>query len=505
MTTRARVLVFGSGPQARRLPLPLSGRITLGRSRDNFVSLPDDALASRRHAALHLGNQMQLEDLGSQNGTKLFDDAARDESKEGTVPSLGLSLPPNQPVPLLEGMLFQVGGTLLAVYEAPSAGAVEPTPLPPDDASVVVVDPYMQHLHKLLARVARRDLNVLLLGETGAGKDVLAQRLHVLSPRRKGPLVSVNCGALSENLLESELFGHEKGAFTGAVQPKAGLIEAANGGVLFLDEVGELSPSLQVKLLRVLEERVVRRVGGLRATSVDVRIVSATNRNLAEEAAAGRFRSDLYYRLDGISLTIPPLRERPSEIVPLALLMLARLGAAESGRAPPTLSQAAIELLLAHPWPGNVRELRNIMARALVLCEGPVIEPGHIAFSPSPSLPLPPPLPVSSRATPPAATERRTLVPSPPSAWPASGVDPLEPEEAPRREDVVGAGGGPRDGLEALQAQAEGLRREHILEVLASCGGNQTRAAVLLGINRRTLARYLERYGVPRPRGDKGG
>ncbi len=498
MTEKARVLVFCSGPQARRLPLPRTGRVTFGRSRDNFVNLVDDALASRRHAALHLGDEMRLEDLGSQNGTKLFGEAVWGASKEGTLPSVGLTLSPGRPAPLPEGALFQVGSTLFAVYEARSAGAGAEAVVP-DETGVVVADPYMQHLHKLLVRVAPRDINVLLLGETGVGKDVLAQRLHALSPRRKGPFVGVNCGALSESLLESELFGHEKGAFTGAVQGKVGLIESASGGVLFLDEVGELSLNLQVKLLRVLEERAVRRVGALRPTPVDIRIVSATNRSLADEAAEGRFRSDLYYRLDGISLTIPPLRERPTEVVPLAQLMLARLAAAEHGRSPPTLEPAAIERLLGHPWPGNVRELRNVMGRALVLCEGPTLGPEHIAFSSSPSLAPPPP------AAGAPSTERRSFAPTPAAPWPAFGFELPEPAGPPRPASGAGPGANPRANLDALQSQADGLLRERILGALAACAGNQTRAAALLGVNRRTLARHLERYGLPRPRGDKGG
>jgi DNA-binding NtrC family response regulator len=513
MTAKSRVLVFCSGPQARRLPLPPTGRVTLGRSRENFVHLPDDALASRRHAALHLGDEVQIEDLGSQNGTKLFSDAGRDATEDGTVPSVGLLLNPGRLAPLPEGALFQVGGTLFAVYEARAAGVDAETPTPtlgPDDTGVVVADPYMQHLHKMLARVAPRDINVLLLGETGAGKDVLAQRVHALSPRRKGPFVSVNCGAFSESLLESELFGHEKGSFTGAHAAKAGLLESANGGVLFLDEIGELSLNLQVKLLRVLEERAVRRVGSVRATPVDVRIVSATNRNLAEEAAAGRFRSDLYYRIDGITLTIPPLRERPSEIVPLAMLWLSKLAAAEHGRPPPALGPAVVERLLSHPWPGNVRELRNVMARALVLCEGPTLEPEHIAFSSSASLPPAPAArpsgaPVGPPGAPPAAADRRPLTPTPAMPWPA--FNPEAPPWPPRPpEAAAAAGADPRANLDALQSQAEGLLRERVVNALAACAGNQTRAAALLGINRRTLSRYLDKYGLLRPRsgGTKG-
>jgi transcriptional regulator with PAS, ATPase and Fis domain len=218
---------------------------------------------------------------------------------------------------------------------------------------------------------------VLLLGETGVGKEVLAQSIHKLSPRRDAPFLALNCAALTESLLESELFGNERGAFTGAVTARPGLFESAQGGTVFLDELGELPMVIQVKLLRVLEERRVTRVGGRSPISVDVRFIAATNKDLEASIERGTFREDLYYRLAGITLTIPPLRERASEIVPLALRFL-RMTAAKMGRSEPTLSPDARVAMLRYSWPGNVRELRNVIDRALVLAAGDTIELSHM-------------------------------------------------------------------------------------------------------------------------------
>jgi DNA-binding NtrC family response regulator len=307
--------------------------------------------------------------------------------------------------------------------------------------------PSMARLEALVARVAPGNINVLLLGETGVGKEVLAERIHRLSPRGNNPLLRLHCAALSETLLESELFGHERGAFTGALKTKRGLLETAAGGTVFLDEIGELPLSIQVKLLRVIEERKVLRVGGLTPQPIDVRFIAATNRNLDAEITRGTFRQDLYYRLNGISLVIPPLRERGAELVPLAQQFI-REASAAAGRAAPRLSPAAEALLRARDWPGNIRELRNVCERAVLLCLADVIEPEHLSLSDVATTPPP---------------------------------EPQRPREL------------------ALTAD-EQRQRDEIVDALARCAGNQSRAAKLLGISRKTLVARLDAYGLPRPR-----
>ncbi|HSN31025.1 MAG TPA: sigma 54-interacting transcriptional regulator [Kofleriaceae bacterium] len=313
---------------------------------------------------------------------------------------------------------------------------------------VVVSDERMRALHQLLAKVAAADISVLLQGETGVGKEVFAELIHRRSARANAPFMRLNCASFSEALLESELFGYEKGAFTGAVASKPGLLEVAEGGVVFLDEVGELLPATQAKLLRVLDERKVLRVGGLHPRPIDVRIVSATNRDLDAEVRRGAFRLDLMFRLNAMSIIIPPLRERKAEIVPLAQQFLADM-ARRLDRAVPRLSEAASALLRDYSWPGNVRELRNVIERALILATADVIDVADlpqdkmsVAFAPPPA-----PAPEASVAESPDAEERR-----------------------------------------------------EILEALETCAGNQTHAAKLLGVSRRTLINKLEKFALPRPR-----
>jgi two-component system response regulator HupR/HoxA len=223
----------------------------------------------------------------------------------------------------------------------------------------------------MAARVAHYDLSVLVLGESGTGKELMARAIHYASPRLDGPFVVENCAAIPDTLLESELFGHKRGAFTGAVDDHIGLFQRADGGTLFLDEIGETSPSFQVKLLRVLQEGELRPVGATRSVPVDVRVLAATHRNLADDVAAGRFREDLYYRIAGITLAMPPLRERPGDIVPIAERLLVDI-AQELGRPPARFADDARAVLMAYRWPGNIRELRNEIARALALtADGP--------------------------------------------------------------------------------------------------------------------------------------
>ena len=301
-------------------------------------------------------------------------------------------------------------------------------------------------LDLLVQKIARSQISVLILGETGVGKERLAEKIHRLSPRAGKPFVRLNCAALTESLLESELFGHEKGAFTGATGTKPGLIETAEGGTLFLDEVGDLPLTTQVKLLRVLEERQVLRVGALQPRTIDVRFVSATNKNLEAAIAEGTYREDLYFRLNGVSLVVPPLRERLDELEPLARQLM-RDATRGLGRVGATaITRSALEVMKGYHWPGNIRELRNVIDRALVLCSGGVIEPSH--------LPL----------------EKMQARASGPKPAPAGGDAP--PDE----------------------------RRERVLRALDESGGNQTNAAKLLEVSRRTLFNWMEELGISGPR-----
>lgn len=246
---------------------------------------------------------------------------------------------------------------------------------------LVAVSPAMLEVLRLAKQVAPTDTTVLITGETGTGKEVLARAIHAASPRRHGPFIAVNCGAIPETLMESELFGHEKGAFTGADRRKPGQIERARGGVLFLDEVAELTPSAQVKLLRVLENRTFERLGGTETLQADVRVIAATNRDLKREMARGTFREDLYYRLNVFHIHLPPLRERRECIPVLAERILKRVGR-QLGRPELMLSREALEVLLSYDWPGNVRELQNALERAAIVCDGQTIRPEHLPIVP---------------------------------------------------------------------------------------------------------------------------
>jgi DNA-binding NtrC family response regulator len=353
----------------------------------------------------------------------------------------------------------------------------------------LVYDPVMQRVHELADRAAAGTINVLIVGETGVGKEILAERVHRRSPRAEKSFLCLNCASLSEQLLESELFGHERGAFTGASEAKPGLLETAPGGTVFLDEVGEMPLALQAKVLRVLETRQVTRVGGLKPRAIDVRFVAATNRNLEEEVAAGRFRRDLYFRLNGMTLHIPPLRARRGEITQLARIFLQQFSA-QLGRRAPRLDPRAEGLLEQYVWPGNARELRNMMERALLLCEGDQILPEHLLLE-------------NMSANGGAGQVVAAAVPAPSPAWPAaratafvpvpSGPSSGPPQDA-RSTEPMGA------VPETAEPESPDAERERILRVLAQYGGNQSRAAKALGIARSTLVLRLNSYQVPRPR-----
>jgi two-component system, NtrC family, response regulator AtoC len=364
--------------------------------------------------------------------------------------------------------------------EGPDSRA-QPTMVRP--AGSLVRNAAMVKIYALVDEVAPTHVNVLILGETGVGKDVLARTVHVRSPRAQAPFVGLNCSALPENLLESELFGYERGAFTGAVTSKPGLLETAEGGTIFLDELGEMPPATQSKFLRVLEERTVRRVGGLKPKPIDVRVIAATNRDLPKDIAQGRFRADLFYRLNGISLLVPPLRDRVDEIALFAAHFMAN-AAGILNRPTPTLSPETRACLEAYPWPGNIRELRNAIERAVLLARGRVITPDL----------LPPEVTGADR---PSAVPvvRPTAQPRPPlPTW--SSETPEDPllSTATGNHPVV-------SDSSRLQEEVEQLEKARIVEALAKCNGNQTRAARLLGITRRVLINRIERYNLPRPRG----
>jgi two-component system, NtrC family, response regulator AtoC len=300
---------------------------------------------------------------------------------------------------------------------------------------VISKSPAMRKVFELAQVAARSNSTILILGESGSGKEVLARAIHAESQRAGGPFVAVSCAALTESLLESELFGHEKGAFTGAVARRRGKFESAHGGTLFLDEVGDISPKLQLDLLRVLEARKFSRVGGSEPVEVDVRIVAATNRDLGKAVADGTFREDLFYRLNVIPIVLPPLRERKEDIPLLVEHFLERLSA-EMRKPLDGVSSEAMVALMAHDWPGNVRELRNVLERGAVVATGSVIHAGDLGLAPA-----------------------------------------AEPASAAR-----------------VPGSLEEMERRHIAEVLAHAGGNVSQAARILEIDRVTLYNKMRKY-----------
>ncbi|MCC6995350.1 MAG: sigma-54-dependent Fis family transcriptional regulator [Deltaproteobacteria bacterium] len=319
-------------------------------------------------------------------------------------------------------------------------------------------DPAMKPVLEALDKVARTSATVLLLGESGVGKEVAARAVHRGSPRRDKPFMAINCAALTETLLESELFGHEKGAFTGASERRRGRLELSDGGSFFLDEVGELKPEQQAKLLRVLQEKRFERVGGTRSLEVDVRWIAATNRDLGAMMAAGKFREDLYHRLAVFPIRLPPLRERPADIVPMARALLLRVARDVKRGAALRLSPEAERKLAAWHWPGNVRELGNALERAAILADGEVIRPEHVWLEAS------------------------------------AGAGAAAGGPAPAVAGSVGVA--PRAPAELRTLTLAELERDAVLRALESVGGNRRRAAELLGIGERTLYEKLKRYGV---------
>jgi two-component system response regulator AtoC len=464
--SRLELVVF-CGERMDTYPLPASGEVTLGRAEDNSVPLSDPAV-SRYHAVLRLGPGLVIEDLGGANGTWVREAEGGSDPRE----TLGIRRLLRDRADLAVGECVMLGTACAVVRHMPELPAEFPDPEAPNDgtalgrARVVICDPAMQAVYVEADRAARAAISVLLLGETGVGKEVLARAIHARSPRASGPFIGINCAAINEPLLESELFGYERGAFSGAQQARPGLFEAAEGGTLFLDEVAEATLTTQAKLLRVVSERTVMRLGARRARPVDVRLVAATNREPDAEIQAGRLRRDLYFRLAGVTLTIPPLRERSLDVVPLTRLF-ADAVCGQLERSPVTFEPEALALLAAYAWPGNVRELRNVVERAVILSGEDHIRAEH--------------LPPSVRRGP----DARSSAASPAAPLAAT----LSPEATPADLDAS-----------RFRADTKARDRERIREALERTSGNQTRAAELLGISRRTLVSRLRELELPRPR-----
>ncbi|MBK8215923.1 MAG: sigma 54-dependent Fis family transcriptional regulator [Myxococcales bacterium] len=428
LTQLAVELVVLDGP-SRGAKVRVDGpRATIGSSEACTLRLVD-RLVSRMHCALEVGeSHLVLRDLGSTNGTYVGELRVRD-------------------VDLLPGAVVRVGESAFRVETEGHARAV---PLSSRDSfgELVGSSLSMRQVYAMLERVAPTDATVLVTGETGTGKDVVARSLHAASPRARGPFVPVDCGAIPENLIESELFGHVRGAFTGAVQSRKGAFEEAHGGTLFLDEIGEMPLSMQPKLLRAIESRAIRRVGASTQTPIDVRIVAATHRTLARSVNEGTFREDLYYRLAVVEVTLPPLRARRGDVALLADRFFRKI--APKGT---RLSSDALRQLENRSWPGNVRELRNYVERAVAL--------GQLSDETAPV----------SRAT-----------PEPPIL--PDGLESLVPLGLPLKE--------------AREKWTEAFESIYVRAMLESTGGNVTRAAERAGVSRRFLQRTLARLGLGR-------
>jgi two-component system, NtrC family, response regulator HydG len=304
--------------------------------------------------------------------------------------------------------------------------------------NIVGASPAMQEVFNVVEQVAPTKASVLITGESGTGKELVAQAIHENSPRATAPFVKLHCASLAETILESELFGHEKGSFTGAAGRREGRFKQADGGTLFLDEIGEISPPIQVKLLRFLQEKTFERVGGNETIKVDVRIIAATNRDLASEVASGRFREDLYYRLNVVNIEMPPLRARPSDLLPLATHFLQRF-AKENGKRIEGFADDAVERITGYRWPGNVRELENIIERAVVLCDGAKLTAKHLP---------------------------------------------------------AGVGAAVRGGMRIPGSTMDEIERHAILTTLEACGGRTTQAAQMLDISVRKIQYKLHEYGI---------
>jgi transcriptional regulator with PAS, ATPase and Fis domain len=419
---RCLLVVVAADGATRTIELEPNGEVTFGRDEAATVRV-DEARVSRMHArVIRKDGAVIVEDLGSRNGTLVNETKLQNAKQE-----------------LVGGNRIRVGGTEVLVALVRALPRVADAEHDADHGpGVVVADPEMQRVMTVARRLASMPTTCLILGETGVGKDVVARTIHATSSRARQPFVRLNCAATPDGLLESELFGHERGAFTGADRRKRGYVEAADRGTLFLDEVGELPLALQAKLLHFLEHRTITRVGSTDEIAVDVRVIAATHRALKDEVEAGKFREDLYYRLAAFTLSVPPLRERKGEILLLARHFCEEF-AARLDRPAPRLGPGTSELLLAYDWPGNVRELKNAIEHAFVLVD-----------------------------------------------------DAILPEHLP--EGVRGAAAGKR--VSVLGEQLSSVERANIVAALDAEKGNRTRAAKRLGISRRALLYKLTKHGL---------
>ncbi|SEM24784.1 DNA-binding transcriptional response regulator, NtrC family, contains REC, AAA-type ATPase, and a Fis-type DNA-binding domains [Stigmatella aurantiaca] len=453
-----RLLVV-DGTTSALVDLPPQGILLVGRAPEADIPLTDRS-ASRRHARLFVEQGgVRVADLESHNGVRV----------NGQAVSQVHPLQPGDVVSLGEVQLVLYAGAGGAARSPASGGGslAQAEELVLGERVIVVADPALHRLYGLIRRLAASELPVLILGETGAGKENAAFSLHHWSRRTAKPFVAINCATIAESLAESELFGHEKGAFTGASAPKLGLLETAQGGTVFLDEVGELPLASQAKLLRALETRRILRVGGTQEREIDIRIVAATHRHLEKEVEAGRFRKDLFFRLGAASVVLPPLRDRPAEVGVLARRFLAEAWGAQA-RPPPALSAACLEALSRYDWPGNVRELKNAMGYVAATVAEETVEPAHL------------PERILAALQAPARPGVAPAVPPSPVSGPAEGSAPSAP--------------GPR--FAPLAEELRTLERERMAEALRATGGVKVRAAELLGMPLRTFTLKCKQYGL---------
>jgi two-component system, NtrC family, response regulator AtoC len=464
-----RTLLIIHGTETSAVALPMSGTLLVGRGSDCAVKVEHPSL-SRHHLIIDLADDiLRLTDLGSANGTQLAGSPVQ--------PNVAVEFSANDPI-IAGDVTFVV-----QCFRRNQIASTVRTALPRNPISdgtliatgPVIIEPIMRRLYDLAARLARGQLCILINGETGVGKEVLADFIHRTSPRAKGPFVRVNCAALSDSLIESELFGHERGAFTGAQRDRIGLLESADGGTVMLDEIGEVSLAVQAKLLRVIEQHQLLRVGSSTPRPIDVRFIAATNRDLEDDVDTGRFRNDLFFRLAGAVLLIPPLRQRPQEIDALARSFAAE-SSRKQGRKPPQFADETLRIMRAHPWLGNARELRNVVERAVLLTDGDIVQPDTLSLAAGRFA-------VTAQLQHPTGRDRAEVTtPNANNASPTASIsDPATP----------------------LRDQLADFERTRIISALERLGGNQRRAAEELGIPLRTLINRLETYGLPRPRKPK--
>jgi DNA-binding NtrC family response regulator len=446
---KSRVVLFFLHPHgAEMVPLTPGLSLVVGRKPPCDICIGDTRL-SREHARFNLsedGQSVTVEDLGSTNGTWLGNQRVKS-------------------VQLTFGQEVRLGGVLARPQVFKDTAAPSSTDTSSPQEVSIVAGKAMQKLMETVERVAGSRVPIILHGETGTGKEVLAVRLHKRGPRSDKPMVRVNCGAIPAQLTESTLFGHERGAFTGATHQHKGVFEEANGGLVFLDEIGELALPAQTALLRVLETGQLTRVGSTREISVDVRVIAATHRDLHAMVQRGQFREDLYYRLGTLTIELPPLRERTDEIEPLAMHFLRQVMADNGGRTK-GIAPSAMELLMAYSWPGNVRELRNVIERAALISHSSSISamdlPAYLA---------------EARGTPRAESFQ------PPAAPPADSLDTASLPPSVETEPE-------------LRSQVQQFEAQLIRKTLQSCNWRRAVAARRLGMPLRTLAHKIKVYGI---------